>query len=61
METDIREISPDQFEASAKVIRESFQTVADDFGFTAENNPTNGAFIQSERLTKEGLYEHNIF
>lgn len=67
MEPHIRVITPAQFEESAKVIRESFQTVADEFGFTKENNPTNGAFIQASRLAEEheksivsfGLYEEN--
>ena len=28
-----------------KVLNESFKTVADEFGFTRENAPTNAAFI----------------
>ena len=32
------------------VIREAFGTVADDFGFTRESNPTNAAFISEKDL-----------
>lgn len=67
MQTSILEIAPAQFEESAKVIRESFLTVADDFGFTVENNPTNGAFLEPSKLAEEhdkgitmfGLFEEN--
>lgn len=43
-------VAADQLECCGKVIRESFLTVAKDFGLTPENCPTNGAFIQTERL-----------
>jgi ribosomal protein S18 acetylase RimI-like enzyme len=36
----------------AAVIREAFQTVATDLGLTRENNPTNPAFIDTERLSR---------
>lgn len=49
----IREIHPDDFIKSAEVIRRSFQTVADEFGFTIENNPSNGAFITPDRLMED--------
>ena len=50
---------------SVAVIRESFKAVADEFGLTEENCPTNPAFITLERLEKLrekgaeffGLYE----
>lgn len=35
------------------VIHRSFRTVADEFGLTAENCPTNGAFIPSLRLQED--------
>nr|WP_302600000.1 GNAT family N-acetyltransferase [uncultured Cellulosilyticum sp.] len=49
----IREIIGEEIEESAKVIRESFRTVADDFNFTYENNPMHGAFLKKERLENE--------
>ncbi len=36
-----------------KVIRKSFQSVADEFGLTPENCPTNGAFMPLERLAND--------
>lgn len=50
MHAQIFPISAGQLERCAEVIRESFMTVAKDFGLTAENCPTNGAFIKTERL-----------
>lgn len=35
------------------VIRRSFSTVAEDFGLTPENAPTNPAFMKAERLKYE--------
>lgn len=46
-------ITADHLEHCAEVIRESFLTVAKDFGLTTENCPTNGAFIQPERLAAD--------
>lgn len=46
----IRSVSMDELERCAQVIREAFGTVAKDFGLTPQNCPTNGAFIQPERL-----------
>jgi hypothetical protein len=34
-------------------IHKSFQTVADDFGLTSENCPTNGAFMPLTRLEND--------
>ena len=34
-----------QIAASAEIIRQSFKTVADEFGLTKENAATNGAFL----------------
>lgn len=39
-------------EASAKVIREAFYTVAEEFNITKENAPSNGAFIEAGALKK---------
>lgn len=41
---------PGQLAACAALIRRCFSTVAEEFGLTAENCPTNGAFITEERL-----------
>lgn len=41
-----------EFEDCAKVIRESFITVATEFGITKQNTPTNPAFIESDTLAK---------
>ncbi|NLO09506.1 MAG: GNAT family N-acetyltransferase [Clostridiales bacterium] len=41
-----------EFEECAKVIRESFITVATEFGITKKNAPTNPAFIESNTLAK---------
>ena len=46
-------VAADQLERCAEVIRESFLTVAKDFGLTTQNCPTNGAFIQTERLVTD--------
>ncbi len=43
----------ENLEECAAVIRQGFSTVAKDFGLTIENCPTNGAFIQKERLLEE--------
>jgi len=50
MNISIKPISTDDLDRCAQVIRESFLTVAHDFGLTLENCPTNGAFLQTERL-----------
>lgn len=49
----IREIMDIEIDDCAEVIRESFLTVAEEFGLNTDNCPTNGAFIKSERLTAE--------
>jgi ribosomal protein S18 acetylase RimI-like enzyme len=45
----------------AEVIRRGFLTVAKDFGLTKENSPTNGAFIQKERLAEERGKGHIMY
>lgn len=52
-ETAIREVRFDELDAFAEIIRQSFATVAADFGFTEHNCPTNGAFIRTERLVSD--------
>ena len=54
MQTSIlREVREDELDAVAALIRESFLTVAHDFGLTVENCPTNGAFLKTERLVAD--------
>lgn len=49
----IKEIQETEIDTCVEVIRQSFSTVANDFGLTKENCPTNGAFIQKERIIAE--------
>jgi ribosomal protein S18 acetylase RimI-like enzyme len=42
----------DKFEEWAVVIRNSFATVAEEFGITRENAPTNPAFAEADSLEK---------
>lgn len=47
----IREMNRDEIAACVDIIRKSFLTVADEFGFTKENAPGFTAFaINEERL-----------
>lgn len=48
----IKRIDEHQFEECARVIRNSFITVADEFNLTKENAPTNPAFIERDSLEK---------
>lgn len=50
MKYDIRRISIAHLSDCAEIIRQSHQTVADDFGFNRESNPSNGAFIRAKKL-----------
>ena len=43
----------EQIVEAAKVLREANRTIANDFGITAENAPSNPAFISAERLEKQ--------
>lgn len=47
----IRKVN-DEFNECAKVIRNSFITVANEFNITRENAPTNPAFLGSDSLMK---------
>jgi ribosomal protein S18 acetylase RimI-like enzyme len=49
----IRKMRNDEVELCADVIRNGFATVANEFGLTLENCPTNGAFMSAERLKSE--------
>lgn len=49
----IKRIVEEELEGCLPVIRESFATVAEAFGLTPENAPTNGAFLPMERLKWE--------
>ena len=49
----IQQIQKHQLSACLEIIHRSFATVADDFGLTAENCPTNGAFIPLSRLQSD--------
>ena len=44
----IREVKRDELAACAALIRKSFRTVADEFGFTEENAPRFTAFATTE-------------
>ncbi|MBH1941540.1 GNAT family N-acetyltransferase [Mobilitalea sibirica] len=46
----IREIVNQDLDECVRIIREGFLTVANEFGITVENCPSNGAFIKKERL-----------
>ena len=57
----IKEISKNEFAECVSVIRKSFQTVADEFGFTIENAPRFTAFATTvERLFYQLEYEHRL-
>ena len=45
----VREMAQEEIPECVEVIRESFQTVADEFGFTPENAPRFTAFATDER------------
>ena len=49
----IRPIVDDELPMCADVLRRAFRTVAEEFGLTEENCPTNAAFITAERLERE--------
>lgn len=58
MSIEFIEASPDLFEECARVIRESFLTVAKDFHLTKENAASNPAFLETDALQK--MYEKKI-
>lgn len=57
----IREMNRDEIAACVDIIRKSFQTVADEFGFTKENAPRFTAFAIDDERLKYWLYvEHRL-
>lgn len=48
MDRTVRKIRENEIPACVQVIRESFRTVAEEFGFTAENAPRFTAFAMNE-------------
>jgi ribosomal protein S18 acetylase RimI-like enzyme len=46
----VKEITAEEIPQSAEIIRQSFQTIADEFGITEENTPTHGTFLKDEKL-----------
>lgn len=57
----IREVRRGELSACAELIRKSFQTVADEFGFTRENAPRFTAFATTEeRLIWQMESEHRL-
>lgn len=61
MNIHIREVEDQELEECASVIRQGFLTVAEEFGITRENAPTNGAFLQKERLFEERAKGHIMY
>ena len=57
----IKEIDKSEIAECVNVIKRSFQTVADEFGFTIENAPRFTAFATTvERLFYQLEYEHRL-
>ncbi|MBP8084113.1 MAG: GNAT family N-acetyltransferase [Spirochaetes bacterium] len=53
-----------EFADALSVLNRSFKTVADEFGFTKENAPTNAAFMTLDKLietTREGVSLFGLF
>ncbi len=61
MNFEIREVGDHELKECADVIRTGFLTVAEEFGITKENAPTNGAFLQAERLFEEKAKGHMMY
>ncbi|MCL1858754.1 MAG: GNAT family N-acetyltransferase [Oscillospiraceae bacterium] len=60
----IREVCESELEKCAEVIRQSFLTVAKQFGLTEQNCPKHRAFIKTERLVSEknfGIMQFGLF
>jgi hypothetical protein len=57
----IRKVRYEELDSCADVIRRSFGTVVEEFGLTAENCPTNAAFLKTERLVSELLKRASIW
>ena len=64
MKQTIREITDNELSRSARVIRDSFRTVAAEFGLTRENSPTHPSFTtvrQLRKLKDKGLMFFGLF
>jgi ribosomal protein S18 acetylase RimI-like enzyme len=57
----IKQIGESELNDCLNVIHESFMTVANDFGLTIENCPTNGAFMPFNRLQNDLARGHLMF
>ena len=60
----IKLLTIDQLPEYAEVIRRSFATVAEEYGFTKENFPTHYSFAPDERFMekiKDGYYPYGYF
>lgn len=57
----IQEIATEKIACAAEIIRQSFRTVADDFGLTSENCPAHPAFISDESLRTQRTDGLRIF
>ena len=60
----IRPVVDDELPTCADVLRRAFHTVAEQFGLTEENCPTNAAFITTERLERErrrGQHQFGVY
>lgn len=51
----------DDFVALAKLLNEAFATVAEEFGLTKENSPTNNAFITGEELKSQLTVDREFY
>ena len=49
---EIRTVAYEELDAFAKVIRDSFRDVAEEFGLTREKCPTHTSFLEAARLRK---------
>ena len=49
----IRSTQIEELDDCAELIRQSYSTVADQFGLTRENCPSNGAFLETHRLISD--------
>ncbi|MDO4323802.1 MAG: GNAT family N-acetyltransferase [Lachnospiraceae bacterium] len=49
----IKKVEYSELDKCAELIRDSFNTVAKEFGLTYQNCPTNGAFIKTSRLVSD--------
>ena len=60
----IRNVTCQELDACAAVIRKAFSTVAAEFGLTFQSCPTNGAYITAQRLRCErqnGVLQYGLY